>query len=103
MPTITARMPITSRTPLTNHDIAGLLLWEVHNFRQWLARWGADQENLTLIGTRTGKLAQDPGRLAASLAQFAGHPAYGLGEPRGDLERFAFLVGGSDGEPLFGP
>jgi hypothetical protein len=22
---------------------------------------------------------------------------------RGDLERFVFLLGGSDGEPLFGP
>ena len=48
-------------------------------------------------------LAQDPSRLAASLAQFVGHPAYGLNELRGDLERFAFLLGSSDGEPLFGP
>jgi hypothetical protein len=28
-------------------------------------------------------------------------PAYGLAQPRGDLERFVFLLGGSDGEPLF--
>ena len=48
-------------------------------------------------------LAQDPGRLGPSLAQFAGHPAYGLSELRGDLERFVFLLGGSDGEQLFGP
>jgi hypothetical protein len=48
-------------------------------------------------------LAQDPGRLGPSLAQFAGHPAYGLSELRGDLERFVFLRGGSDGESLFGP
>jgi len=48
-------------------------------------------------------LAQDPGRLGASLKGFAGHPAYGLGELRSDLERFAFLLGGSDGEQLFGP
>jgi len=40
--------------------------------------------------------------LAASLAEFVGHPAYGLDELRGDLERFVFLLGGSDGEPLFG-
>jgi len=47
-------------------------------------------------------LARDPGRLAASLTQFVGHPAYGLNELRGDLERFVFLLGGSDGEELFG-
>ena len=34
--------------------------------------------------------------------QFVGHPAYGLNELRSDLERFVFLLGGSDGEPLFG-
>ena len=48
-------------------------------------------------------LARDPARLAASLEQFTGHPAYGPGELRGDLERFAFLLGGSDGKQLFGP
>ena len=48
-------------------------------------------------------LARDPARLGASLAEFVGHPAYGLGELRNDLERFVFLLGGSDGEPLFGP
>jgi hypothetical protein len=48
-------------------------------------------------------LARDPDRLAASLAQFAGHPAYSLDELRGDLERFVFPLGGSGGEPLFGP
>jgi hypothetical protein len=48
-------------------------------------------------------LAQDPGRLGVSLEQFAGHPAYGLSELRNDLERFVFLLGGSDGEQLFGP
>jgi hypothetical protein len=48
-------------------------------------------------------LAQDPGRLGASLEQFVGHPAYGLGELRSDRERFVFLLGGSDGEQLFGP
>ncbi len=48
-------------------------------------------------------LARDPARLAASLAEFVGHPAYGLDELRSDLERFVFLLGGSDGEQLFGP
>jgi hypothetical protein len=47
-------------------------------------------------------LARDPGHLAASLAEFVGHPAYGLDELRGDLERFVFLLGGNDGESLFG-
>jgi hypothetical protein len=51
----------------------------------------------------TGWLARDPARLAASLEQFVGHPAYGLAQLRDDLERFVFLLGGSDGEPLFGP
>jgi hypothetical protein len=48
-------------------------------------------------------LSRDPGRLGDSLEQFVGHPAYGLNELRGDLERFVFLLGGSDGENLFGP
>ncbi len=51
----------------------------------------------------TGWLRHDSGRLAASLEEFAGHPAYGIQDLRGDLERFVFLLGGSDGEPLFGP
>ena len=48
-------------------------------------------------------LARDPARLGTSLEQFVGHPAYGPPQLRQDLERFAFLLGGSDGEPLFGP
>jgi hypothetical protein len=47
-------------------------------------------------------LARDPGRLGPSLQDFVGHPAYGLAQLRTDLERFVFLLGGSDGEPLFG-
>jgi len=47
-------------------------------------------------------LAHDPARLAASLEQFTGHPAYSPGELRSDLDRFAFLLGGSDGGHLFG-
>jgi hypothetical protein len=48
-------------------------------------------------------LARDPGRLGPSLEDFVGHPAYGITQLRDDLERFVFLLGGSDGEPLFGP
>jgi hypothetical protein len=47
-------------------------------------------------------LDRDPGRRGPSLAEFVGHPAYGLDELRADLERFVFLLGGSDGEQLFG-
>ena len=46
-------------------------------------------------------LARDLACLGDSLAQFVGHPAYGLAQLRDDLERFVFLLGGSDGEPLF--
>jgi hypothetical protein len=48
-------------------------------------------------------LARDPSRLGTSLAEFASHPAYGITQLRDDLERFVFLLGSSDGEPLFGP
>ena len=48
-------------------------------------------------------LARDPGRLGASLEAFVGHPAYNISELRQDLARFAFLLGGDDGEALFGP
>jgi hypothetical protein len=37
------------------------------------------------------------------LEQFVGHPAYGLTQLRGDLERFVYLLGGSDGAQPFGP
>jgi hypothetical protein len=47
-------------------------------------------------------LARDPGRLGASLKDFVGHPAYGTAQLRDDLERFIFLLGGSNGEPPFG-
>ncbi len=60
---------------------------ELAEMLQFLSRW----------------LTRDPARLATSLEQFVGHPAYGLGELRSDLERFVFLLGGSDGEQLFGP
>jgi hypothetical protein len=47
-------------------------------------------------------LARDPGRLGVSLEAFVGHPAYGIAQLRQDLNRFTFLLGGDDGESLFG-
>ena len=40
--------------------------------------------------------------LAASLTAFVGHPAYNTQTLCADLHRFAFLLGVSDGEELFG-
>lgn len=48
-------------------------------------------------------LARDHGRLRAFLEDFAGHPACNTPQLRADLHRFIFLLGGNDGEPLFGP
>jgi hypothetical protein len=48
-------------------------------------------------------LGTDPGKLGASLGGFVGNLAYGLDELRHDLNRFIFLLGGNDGEPLFQP
>jgi len=56
-----------------------------------------------LLQFLSGWLARDPGRLGASLEAFAGHPAHGTAQLRQDLDRFVFLLGGDDGESLFGP
>jgi hypothetical protein len=40
--------------------------------------------------------------LAGSLSRFVGTAGYDVGQLRGDLDRFTFLLGGNDGEPLFG-
>jgi hypothetical protein len=40
--------------------------------------------------------------LAGSLSAFVGHPAYNTETLRADLHRFAFPLGVSDGEELFG-
>ena len=40
--------------------------------------------------------------LGKSLATYVGHPAYNVDDLRTDLHRFAFLLGASDGEELFG-
>jgi hypothetical protein len=47
-------------------------------------------------------LTADPERLAASLLDFIGHPAYGPDALHADLDRFTFLLGGNDGEFLLG-
>jgi hypothetical protein len=48
-------------------------------------------------------LASDHDHLDASLQAFVGDAAYGIQQLRGDLNRFSFLLGGNDGEPLFEP
>ena len=40
--------------------------------------------------------------LAESFTAFIGHPAYNTGTLCADLHRFAFLLGETDGEELFG-
>ena len=40
--------------------------------------------------------------LTDSLATYVGHPAYTTSNLCADLHRFAFLLGASDGEELFG-
>ncbi|WP_460533619.1 hypothetical protein [Flindersiella endophytica] len=47
-------------------------------------------------------LAADDDRLGESLRDFVGNRAYDLGQLCADLSRFTFLLGGSDGEMLFG-
>jgi hypothetical protein len=47
-------------------------------------------------------LAADDDRLNDSLSGFVGNGAYDTVALRADLNRFAFLLGGSDGEVLFG-
>ena len=57
-------------------------------------------ETLTLL---TGWLSgSHKHALADSFAAFIGHPAYNTGTLCADLHRFAFLLGASDGEELFG-
>jgi hypothetical protein len=47
-------------------------------------------------------LAAHHGRLDASLRAFTGNDAYDAQHLRADLDRFTFLLGGNDGEQLFG-
>jgi hypothetical protein len=47
--------------------------------------------------------AADHDHLEQSLTSFVGGPGYDLHQLRNDLDRFTFLLHGSDGEPLFQP
>ena len=47
--------------------------------------------------------AAEHDQLNASLQRFVGNRAYDTAQLCADLDRFTFLLGGDDGEPLFGP
>jgi hypothetical protein len=47
-----------------------------------------------LLQFLSGWLARDPGRLGASLADYAANPAYDTPQLRPDLDRFIFLLAG---------
>ncbi|MBV8993865.1 MAG: hypothetical protein JO287_09225 [Pseudonocardiales bacterium] len=47
-------------------------------------------------------LASGDDRIHQSLAQFVGHPAYGISQLRSDLSRLAFLLGAGNSGQLFG-
>ena len=49
-----------------------------------------------------GWLVSDGDRIGASLGRFVGTAGYGISELQADVSRFAFLLGGTDGELLFG-
>jgi hypothetical protein len=71
--------------PTTSLDTADAI--ELAELLQFLAGW----------------LAAGTAGLSPSLLAYAGHPAYGLDALRCDLDRFAFLLGGNDGEHLLEP
>lgn len=47
-------------------------------------------------------LAACHGQLREPLNRFVGHPAYGISQLRGDLQRLAFLLGADNEDQLFG-
>ena len=59
---------------------------ELGEFLEFVVRW----------------LDSDDDGVAGSLQRFVGHGSYGVDELRMDVARFAFLVGGRDGERLVG-
>jgi hypothetical protein len=71
--------------PSTSMDIADAI--ELAELLQFLAGW----------------ITSDTARLESSLLAYVGHPAYGTAHLQQDLHRFAFLLGGTDGEALFEP
>lgn len=48
-------------------------------------------------------LSSGDDQLTTTLEAFVGTTHYDLAQLRGDLDRFTFLLGGNDGEPLFQP
>jgi hypothetical protein len=64
----------------------------------------ADAAELTeILQFLSDWMAGDPGCLGRSLQDFTGNRAYGTAQLRQDLNRFAFLLGGHHGGPVFGP
>ncbi len=59
---------------------------------------GDAAELAEMLSFLSGWLACDPARLQASLADYAGHPSYGIHHLHDDRDRFVFPLGGSDGE-----
>ena len=55
-----------------------------------------------LLGFLDDWLGADRATLEPSLGRFIGQPGYDLDQLRADLARFAFLIGDTDGEDLFG-
>lgn len=55
-----------------------------------------------LLGFVRVWLTVDHDLLDLSLRRFVGHPGYDVDRLRRDLDRFTFLLGGDDGEELFG-
>lgn len=70
--------------PAISLDVADAI--ELAETLQIIARW----------------LTADHESLATSPLAYIGHPAYGPDALRADLDRFAFLLGGNDGEFLTG-
>ena len=84
MSTVGARSR-TSDMPTTTLDHVDAI--ELTELLQFLREW----------------LDADHDPLNASLQTFVGSSAYGSDQLRADLDRFGFLLGGNDGEPLFNP
>jgi hypothetical protein len=55
-----------------------------------------------LVFLRKWLSGADRDQLATSFTRFVGHDAYPLAELCQDLDRFAFLLGASDGEKFLG-
>ncbi|MFI5068098.1 MAG: hypothetical protein ACHP9Z_29525 [Streptosporangiales bacterium] len=76
-------LPREPPTPITSLDTADAI--ELAELLQFITHW----------------LSAGDEQLSRSLADFVGHPAYGIGALQNDLRRFTFLLGADDGEDLF--